>query len=56
MLLPSVHEFQFNERMSLGIRGTHIFDKQCNAINDPDLIAEIKRGANVISYREELPK
>lgn len=32
------------------------YDKNGNLINDPDLIAEIKRGANVISYREELPK
>ena len=29
------------------------YDKQGNEINDPDLIEEIKRGMNVISYHEE---
>ncbi len=29
------------------------YDKQGNEINDPDLIADIQRGANVISYHEE---
>ena len=32
------------------------YDKFGNEINDPDLIAEIQRGANVISYREEKPQ
>ena len=31
------------------------YDKQGNEITDPDLIAEIQRGANVISYHESLP-
>lgn len=29
------------------------YDKQGNEINDPDLIDEIQRGADVISYHEE---
>jgi hypothetical protein len=29
------------------------YDKQGNIINDPDLIADIERGATVISYHEE---
>ncbi|HEU4469207.1 MAG TPA: hypothetical protein VFR61_09265 [Nitrososphaeraceae archaeon] len=32
------------------------YDKSGNEINDPDLIQDIQQGANVISYREELPK
>ncbi len=32
------------------------YDKQGNLINDPDLIAEIQRGANVISYYEQKPR
>jgi hypothetical protein len=32
------------------------YDKFGTEINDPDLIDEIQRGANFISYREELPK
>ena len=31
------------------------YDKAGNEINDPDLIAEAQRGANVISYQEILP-
>lgn len=31
------------------------YDQSGNIINDPDLIAEIQKGANVISYHEELP-
>jgi hypothetical protein len=31
-------------------------DKFGTEINDPDLIADIRRGAEGISYREELPK
>jgi hypothetical protein len=29
------------------------YDKSGNLITDPDLIADIQRGANVISYHEE---
>jgi hypothetical protein len=29
------------------------YDKRGNEINDPDLIREIQRGANVIFYHEE---
>lgn len=32
------------------------YDKQGNVINDPDLIGEIQRGANIISYHEEKPQ
>ena len=31
------------------------YDKQGNEINDPDLIADIQRGATVVSYQEFLP-
>ena len=37
-------------------RNKRYYDKHGNEINDPDLIAEIQRGANVISYMEELPR
>ena len=36
-----------------GKRKKRYYDKQGNEINDPDLIADIQRGANVISYHEE---
>jgi hypothetical protein len=32
------------------------YDRQGTEINDPDLIQDIEQGANVISYREDLPK
>jgi len=38
------------------IKKKKYYDKQGHEINDPDLIAEVQRGATVISYHEEKPK
>lgn len=48
------HEKQQTAIIS-GRRKKKHYSKDGNLINDPDLIAEIEKGANVISYREELP-
>jgi len=40
-------------RIISGKRKKRYLDQQGNEINDPDLIDEIKRGAHVISYRED---